>query len=375
MFDDLKTYPSVYAIEDEYQIFVSAKCEMLLWVEIDGERYYDHSNGIIRSSKLVHSVKVPMSVLDNAKKYSVCYRKVIERRPYFSETEDVKRFDFIFRPIEKEFLRIYHISDAHNKVEAPVKAALNKEIDLLILNGDVPNDSGKIENFDTIYNISGEVTKGEIPIVFSRGNHDLRGVYAEKLADYTPNNNGISYFTFRLGCIWGIVLDCGEDKADTNAEYGNTVCCEIFRRQETRFLEKIVNEKEYLNDGIKYKLVISHVPFFQKFNDPFNIEEDTYDYWIKLLREEVKPDLMFAGHKHMNVIRHRGSEFDCYNQPCPCIIGSNPCFELHEDGIDRFVGCYAELNGRQAYVEFNDNFNKTESIHKFMLGEEDNGDI
>ncbi len=375
MFEELKTYPSVFAVNDEYQIFVFANCEILLWIEVDGEKYYDHSNGIIRSGKLVHSVKIPMKILDKAKRYSVCYRKVIERRPYFSQTEEIKMFEFDFSPVEGENIRLYHISDTHNKVESPVKAASYKEFDLLILNGDVPEDSGKIEHFDTIYNISGEITKGHIPVVFSRGNHDLRGVCAEMLADYTPTDNGNSYYTFRLGALWGIVMDCGEDKADSNAEYGDTVCCEIFRREETKFLEKVVNDKEYLDEKIKYKLVISHVPFFQKFDKPFNIEEDTYTYWTKLLRENIKPDLMLAGHKHMNVIRHRGSEYDCYNQPCPCIIGSNPCFELHKEGIDRFIGCYVELNDRKAYVEFNDNFDKIDSVHKVMLGEEDNGDI
>ncbi len=375
MFEDLKTYPAVFAVRDDYQIFVAAKSEIMVSVEVNGQKYYDHSNGIMRSGKLVHSVTVPMEELNSAEKYTVCYRKVVERRPYFTKTEDEQKLQFNFKPVKGDNIRLYHISDAHNKIETPVKAALYKEFDLLILNGDVPEDSRKIEHFDTIYYIAGEITKGEIPIVFSRGNHDLRGVCAEKLADYTPNNNGMSYFTFRLGCVWGIVLDCGEDKADSNAEYGDTVCCEIFRREETKFLEKVVNDKEYLDEKIKYKLVISHVPFFQKFDKPFNIEEDTYTYWTKLLRENIKPDLMLAGHKHMNVIRHRGSEYDCYNQPCPCIIGSNPCFELHKEGIDRFIGCYVELNDRKAYVEFNDNFDKIDSVHKFMLGEEDNGDI
>ncbi len=375
MFEVLKTYPAVFAVKDDYQIFVAAKSEIMVSVEVNGQKYYDHSNGIMRSGKLVHSVTVPMEELNSAEKYTVCYRKVIERRPYFTKTEEEQKLQFNFKPVKGDNIRLYHISDAHNKIETPVKAALYKEFDLLILNGDVPEDSRKIEHFDTIYYIAGEITKGEIPIVFSRGNHDLRGVCAEKLADYTPNNNGMSYFTFRLGCVWGIVLDCGEDKADSNAEYGDTVCCEIFRREETKFLEKVVNDKEYLDEKIKYKLVISHVPFFQKFDKPFNIEEDTYTYWTKLLRENIKPDLMLAGHKHMNVIRHRGSKYDCYNQPCPCIIGSNPCFELHKEGIDRFIGCYVELNDRKAYVEFNDNFDKIDSVHKFMLGEEDNGDI
>lgn len=376
MFNDLKTYPAVFAVKDDYQIFIAAKSEIMVSVEVNGQKYYDHSNGIMRSGKFVHSVVVPMEELDNAEKYTVCYRKVIDRRPYFTKTEDEQKIDFNFRPIKSDTVRLYHISDTHNKIETPIKAALYKEFDLLILNGDVPEDSRKIEHFDTIYYICGEVTKGEIPIVFSRGNHDLRGVCAENLSEYTPCNNGKSYYTFKLGPLWGVVMDCGEDKPDDHVEYGYTVCCEAFRREVTRFLEKVVKEEEYKDESIKYKMVICHVPFFEKFREPYNIDEDLHDYWTKLLRENIKPDIMFAGHHHLNEIRHIGCIHDYHNQPCPSVIGSNPCLKLQkEEGVDKFIGCYTELKGKEAYVEFNDSNNEIFSTHHFLLGEEDNGDI
>ena len=34
--------------------------------------------------------------------------------------------------------------------------------------------------------------------------------------------------TFRLGNLWGILLDCGEDKNDDRPEYGGTICCHAF---------------------------------------------------------------------------------------------------------------------------------------------------
>ncbi len=379
MFEDLKTYPSVFAVNDEYQIFVSAKSEMLVWLEVNGEEYFDDSNGILRSGRLIHKISVPLTELDEAKKYTLCYRRVFERRAYFSKTDEkVNKFEFDFHPVEGDRIRIYHISDTHNKVDTPVKAALLKDFDVLILNGDVPEDSSNIERFDTIYNIAGEITKGQIPVVFSRGNHDLRGIAAEKLADYTPTDNGKSYYTFRVGCLWGIILDCGEDKYDFSEEYGHTICCTNFRKRETKFLEKVIEnaENEYNAEGVKYKLVICHVPFFEDFRHPFNVDEEIFGYWTKLLRESVKPDLMYAGHHHRNLIRHIGNKHDYHNQPCPCVIGSNPCLKLKkEEGIDKFIGCYTELNGREAFVDFNDNNNETLTRHRFLLGEEDNGDI
>ncbi|MBO5269618.1 MAG: serine/threonine protein phosphatase, partial [Clostridia bacterium] len=79
------------------------------------------------------------------------------------------------------------------------------------------------------HRIAAGVTKGRIPVVFARGNHDTRGKYAERLANHTPTDNGRSYYSVRLGKLWMLVLDCGEDKNDDHAEYGHTMCCHAFR--------------------------------------------------------------------------------------------------------------------------------------------------
>jgi len=74
------TAPAVFAVNDEYQIMLPVKNELLMWVEVGGEKYFDEVNGIIRSSKNIHKFTVPMSELDKAGGYDVCYRKVIERK-------------------------------------------------------------------------------------------------------------------------------------------------------------------------------------------------------------------------------------------------------------------------------------------------------
>ena len=339
--DILKTAPTVFAIGDTYQIMVPVTCDVLMWVRVGNEEYYDHSNGIIRSAVTMHRMSVPMKELDREKKYTVCWRKIIERKPYRTQTEEMCEIEYNFRPVSGNDIRAYHISDAHNMVEAPAAAAKAYEekcgrIDFLIMNGDLPDHSGKIENFDAIYQMASLVTKGEIPVIFSRGNHDMRGIYAENLAEYTPTDRGNSYFTFRLGNIWGIVLDCGEDKVDEHEEYGYTVCCKQFRREQTRFIEKVISnaQNEYLADGIEYRLVIAHNPFTFKLQPPFDIEQDTYAYWAKLLKDNVKPDLMIGGHLHRLFVSQPGSEHDHLGQPCPLVVGSTPDF-----GKKQHTGC------------------------------------
>ena len=84
---EFKTCPAVFAVGTDYQIMVPVKSDVLFWVTINGKDYFDHSNGIIRSSTRLHRVTVPSAELDRAGEYTVSYRKIIDRKPYFPETE------------------------------------------------------------------------------------------------------------------------------------------------------------------------------------------------------------------------------------------------------------------------------------------------
>jgi len=322
----LRTTPAVFAVEKEYQIIVPVLRDCLFWVRIGEKEYYDEANGIMKSLSEYHRVKVPMEVLDNAKAYTVCVRPLVERKPYYTESEPVLEFGYEFTPIPEGTVRAYHIADAHNKVNEPVAAAkVFGDIDFLILNGDVIDNSGDATKFYNIYEICEKLTGGSKPVVFSRGNHDMRGLYAEKFLEYTPNSYGNTYYTFRLGKIWGVILDCGEDKDDSNVEYGHTVVCHSFRQRQTAFLQQIIQRKEleYAGDDVKKRLVISHVPFSFVGRPPFDIEQEIYGEWTRLLREEVKPELMICGHMHGIDVWHPGGEQDHLGQPCPVVIGAD----------------------------------------------------
>lgn len=349
--------PTVYAVADKYVIIVPVNEPCLMWVGIGENEYYDDSNGILRSGRLTHKMTVPMAELDAARSYTVRWRKMIERKPYRSEVGEIEEYTSAFRPIDpnKERINIYNIADAHNRVEGPINAGkyferTGEELDLLLLNGDIPNHSGDVAYFEAIHRIAAGVTGGEIPVVFARGNHDTRGVCAELIEDYTPTDNGVSYYTFRLGPVWGIVMDCAEDKPDDHVEYAHTICCEDFRRRETRWLEALCNAEkpEYSDGGIKYKIVVVHNPFTERRNPPFDIEEDTFAHWASLLRENVKPHLMICGHVHKCYVTYPGGERDAFGQPCPIVAAS----KLSKDDLSFFVGGAITLDGNMAYVRF-----------------------
>jgi len=359
------TWPSVYAVSDRYLIMVPVKQNCTMWVKVGDKCYYDHSNGILRSAMLTHKCELPASVLDAAGKYSVCYRVINERKPYFSDLGEEMSCEFEFRPLrsDKAEINIYHIADAHNRVDGPVAAGryFGDSLDLLILNGDIPNHSGKIEYFDAIHKIAGEITHGELPVIFSRGNHDTRGIYAENIADYTPTDNGRSYFTCRFGDIWMVILDCAEDKPDTNAEYGHTICCHEFRLEETEFLKRIASdpENEFNAPGVKHRFVIVHNPFCEPRKAPFDIERELYAEWASILKADIKPDLMISGHVHNCYVTMPGDPRDELGQPCPQICASR----IKKEDPLYYEGGAITIKGNTAIVRFTDNqLNSTEPV-------------
>jgi len=354
MSDIFKTAPAVFAVGNTYQIMVPVSVPTLMWVKVGNECFYDDSNGILRSAVSIHRMTVPAETLNRAGQYTICYRTVIERKPYYSETSEIFEVPFRFSPVQGEKLIAYQIADAHNMIDAPVAAAKAFEekygkLDFLILNGDVPEDSGRTENFDTIYEIAGRITGGTIPTVFSRGNHDTRGLYAENIAEYTPCENGNSFFSFRLGSIWGLVLDSGEDKRDASIEYGNTICCHAFRERESTFIESVIQNKEYTSDAITHRIVIAHNPFTRKYEYPFDIEEELFTHWASLLKEHIKPNLMICGHIHELSLDLPGCDNDAFGQPCPIAVGSLP-----NSRSNYFAGSGFIFEKDQICVIFND---------------------
>lgn len=351
--------PTVFAIGNKYNIFVPFSDEVIMWVKVGDKTYYDHCNGILRSNTNMHKVELPMSVLDEACEYTVVYKKMIERKPYFPTSEEARELTVSFRPVpEGGDIKIYHISDAHNLVDEPIAAGryFGDDIDLLILNGDIPNHSGDIENFNAICEIAAGVTGGHCPCVFARGNHDTRGIHAEDMPYYIPTMNGKTYYTFKVGCVWGLLLDCGEDKRDTNEEYGGTICFHQFREEETDFIREIIEnaDREYNASDVKHKLVISHIGFTYIDRYPFDIEQELYGEWARLMREHIKPELLLYGHYHRVDIIPAGSDFDCQGQPCTAIIGSKPSF-ANDGEPNGFVGAGIVLreDGKKQII-FND---------------------
>lgn len=322
----LKYAPSVFAVEENYTIIAVTEKPSIVTVEVAGTIYNDSVAGVVCSLGIIRKITVPQAVLNSAGGYTVTVRGVIERKTYFPEFETpVSRF-FTFTPLpQNRDIRCYMLADTHNSFDEPV-AAVQKfgEIDLLLLNGDIVDPCYSEEKVSQMYALTGKLTEGNIPIIYSRGNHDMRGCYAERLTLDTPNVHNNYYYTTRLGNLWVLVLDCGEDKADSHPELFGTVDCHSYRLQQTEFLKQLIKnaQQEYMAPGITHRLVMCHIPFNLKCSDNNKSEEETYAEWNRLLREHICPNLLLYGHNHEYEICNPGEPNDLYGLPCTAVVGS-----------------------------------------------------
>ncbi|MBR4766173.1 MAG: metallophosphoesterase, partial [Clostridia bacterium] len=293
--------PVVYAVGSEYQIFLYTRSPAYVKILIGEKEFDDCVCGVKRSAKGMRRISVPKALLDGCGEYTVIVQHILKRVAYCTKITRTTKKKYVFRPVATgETVRAYMVGDSHGDEDIAVKAAQTfGKFDFLILNGDIPNKCDNVRDFETAHNIAAKLTGGTVPVVFAKGNHENRGAAAELMFDYIPLNNSRTYYTFHIGSIWGLVLDCGEDKVDDNREYGSSVCFHSFREEQTEYIRRVIADagSEYEADGVEHRIVVVHVPFVMKMGELFSIEEEIYGEWTELLRK-INPDAIISAHTH-----------------------------------------------------------------------------
>ncbi len=286
----------VYAVEDEYQIVFSTSDSAMAWVTVGGENYYDLYAGSSRSVDKVHKVTVPQSVLDAAGGYSIHAQQMIYRGPFGGYKGEVLSQDYRFQPVDKTGGITYvALSDVHGAVDAAAKAATNGEpLDFLVLIGDLVSMVETEADAQLANLLAHKITGGQIPVIYARGNHEIKGEYGELLYKYVGSKNQSFSYHVTLGdSVYAMVLDMGEDHEDDWWEYYGTAQFDIYRREQTQLLQEQLAEGTYQN--YDYRMAICHIPIVQiEKNGRFG---STREAWTELLNE-MEMDISLSGHKH-----------------------------------------------------------------------------
>ncbi|MBR5489707.1 MAG: metallophosphoesterase [Oscillospiraceae bacterium] len=321
--------PVVYAVEDTYQIVFSTNHSAAAWVEVGGESYYELYAGSMKSNDNVHKITVPQEKLDGAKSYSIHAEKMIYRGPFggFKGKEISKEYSF--RPVNSaDGLVYYTMTDVHHARDGAVAAAKAVEnLDFLVILGDSVGMMDYESDVQFSNLLAHDVTGGEIPVVYSRGNHEIKGAYGETLYKYVGSKGESFYYYFTLSDVFGINLDLGEDHDDGWWEYYGTDRFTLYHNEQTKFLTALAESKPY--EDYNYTLVTCHIPI-QFVNSRFDHDAVKAD-WTAILNS-IAPDLAVYGHQH-----------DLY----PFLVGQDTMYNAEGELIynSRFVGSEGKTYG------------------------------
>lgn len=313
----LAVEPTVFLVENEYQIVWETCHTAAAWVVVDNIRYTDSVAGNLLWDETIHKVSVPMEALDAAREYEIHWQSV--RKDYLATDKgNDNAKTYTFRPADfSDGLQVYHLADNHSILypAANTAAYWGEDLDLLILNGDVISDLHLQNMRNDAMELAWAVTQGERPVLYTRGNHEVKGGYATDLYRYVgcPGRDRW-YFTTRLGPMWIAVYDVGESNADD--DFHDSAA---FRQAQTAFFDGVIANaaEEFAAPDVEYRMLVSHTPIGAGF--PENQPE-----WFAQTNQ-MNLDLAIYGHQH-KVQFYAAGAFKNKDVPAnyPVIIGARP---------------------------------------------------
>ena len=286
----------VYAVEDEYQIVFTTSDNAIAWVNIGGTEYYDLYAGSMQSSSKVHKITVPQAALDEAGAYTINFRQMIYRGPFGGYLGDMQTRHYDFRAVDTtDGLDYFTLSDVHEAVDAAVRAASTRDNwDFIVLLGDIVSMVETESDALLTGQLAHAITGGEIPVIYARGNHEIKGEYGERMHKYVGAKGQDFYYTVILGDdVFAVVLDMGEDHEDDWWEYYTTAKFDLYRQEQTEMLEEILSHGDYEN--YRYRLALCHIPIV--FVDDEGLFGTFREEWTSLLNQ-MEVDICLSGHQH-----------------------------------------------------------------------------
>ena len=340
--------PAVFAVEDEYQIAFATSHNSAAEVTVNGKTYTDSVNGqkIIRP---LHKISVPSSELDRAGGYTIAVQSVILNTAY-APSKGVKiSKTYSFRPVDSDDgLQMYNISDTHDVTSGPAKAGsyFGEKLDLLILNGDIISDVSSYYQISLIYKLAHKITKGGLPVIFTRGNHECNGPLAATLGEYVGCAERGFYYTVKTGEYNLVILDTNNDMSDGNPLISPIADFDRVRAEQSQWLKGLDLSGEN-------NIIISHIAY------PLSGYVSEKCHWHGWARELVsltdnKVKLAVCGHSHVTKYEQAGSD-DNRLAHFPVVRGSirsNRYADKAGVAPYEFTGTAIEIDGKAINIKF-----------------------
>lgn len=257
----------------------------------------------------------------------------------WSDVWKKKPYEFKTYPAKPREITFLVLNDIHERPQFMKELCKNvdlKKLDFVLLNGDMSNRIRSQKHImDAYLDTCVSMFATDIPLFFNRGNHELRGEFADYLNRYFPTNNGKYYRLQHVAGVDFLFIDSGEDKPDADLEYCGIVECDQYREEQERWLRSLQEEKKI---G-KYPVVVfSHMPpTLKNWHGPLHMQETLTPELNKM-----NVSVMLSGHLH---------RFD-YQEPnevinFPNLVNSNNTYLLCHIANGRMEVDYVGLTNKE----------------------------
>lgn len=319
--------------ENEVTVVWITSGNALGWVEVAPDdkmnfyaekrpQYVETVNGR-KVTGTLHRVKIKGLQKGTNYRYRVYSREVLDNVSWdvkygkITATSPSRLFRFTTLDSSENEAHFAVVNDIHARNEVldslMKNVAINK-LDFMVFNGDMVSSLQSEEQmFEGFLNKSVELFASNLPFFFTRGNHETRGFFSTRFMEYFPTSTGKPYYTFRQGPAFFIMLDSGEDKPDSDIEYGGLSAFDEYRAEQVEWLKKVVESKEFQEAPLK--IVTIHIPAFTStWYGTLKVEES----FIPILNK-AGIDLMICGHTHRHSYLPKGEK----NNHFPILTNSN----------------------------------------------------
>lgn len=314
--DDIKITHAPYLQnlgENEVTIVWTANKPSIGWVELapdDGTHYYqterpkffNAKNGI-KLTSTVHSVHLTGLKPGTRYRYRVYSQEVLSHvgwRVIYGNVAATSVYGkqpltFLTSDHSRQSVNFAMVNDIHGKSDLLEKLISHcdlKKTDMFLFNGDMVSIfNNEKEIFEGFMDKATELFASEIPMYYTRGNHETRGSFATAFQDYFSPKQEHIYYMFRQGPVCFVILDSGEDKPDSDLEYAGITVYDQYRTEQAEWLKKVLESKEYKE--APFKVVVCHMPPFGGWHG----EQEVAEKFIPLLNN-AGVDIMLCGHLH-----------------------------------------------------------------------------
>lgn len=279
-------------------------------------RFYASKDGLKAANTTFHAIRLDKLAPGSKYDYRIFSKELRELQPYkaiFGDSIASEWFTFSTPDPNKKGASIFITSDMHGKPEK-LAELLNladyNSCDAIFYAGDMMNYFNEADTpFKTFIDKSVEMFASTRPFEVVRGNHETRGAFARSFSGYFPKKNGKIYGSYKVGDAFVVMLDCGEDKADSHWAYSGLTDYESYRTEQAEWLRELVKTPEYKK--ARYRIVISHFPMImtpdcREGEEKWLGWQDAIDKFLPILNE-AKVDLMVSGHTHRFLYHERGA--------------------------------------------------------------------